>query len=263
MPRQSKPKKQARAAPPAPPPTLPAPPPDAGPPRAAAFWRHVSTLNPWDKNPRINAAAVPRVAASILEFGFPSALTVWDVNDLLVAGHTRLKALLLLLGQDPAFTLPGAPGPGYVPVRSHAFRDENHAHAYAVADNRLSEIAEWDDRLLHDLAHEILDTDGLSLLGVIGFEDDELARVLAEPELKGAQGGGGGGGEQAPPHRPTGTNAPGQDPGTGMRLVQFFLVEGDHAEYLALQTRLAASFGVKEPGDVVLRAMRAATEHVQ
>jgi ParB-like chromosome segregation protein Spo0J len=46
---------------------------------------------PYERNPRRNDAAVEKVAASIREFGWDSAIVV-DGDGVIIAGHTRLKA---------------------------------------------------------------------------------------------------------------------------------------------------------------------------
>ena len=51
----------------------------------------ISELKPYKNNPRINDNAVDYVANSIKEFGFKVPIII-DKNDVIVAGHTRLKA---------------------------------------------------------------------------------------------------------------------------------------------------------------------------
>ena len=118
---------------------------------AAAAWLPVAELRPWAKNPRRNDPAVPRVMVSIQRFGFVAPIVIWRSAGRMVAGHTRLKALQQLLAADPAFTPKGAPGPGMARVVFHEFRDENEADAYALADNRLGELAEWDQPVLDEI----------------------------------------------------------------------------------------------------------------
>ncbi len=112
---------------------------------AAAVWEHHSRLNRWVKNPRKNLASVPRVAESIKRFGFVAPIVVWASANRMVAGDTRVQAMALLMSQDPAFIAKGAPGPGMVRVVFHDFDSEAEADLYALADNRLQELASWDD----------------------------------------------------------------------------------------------------------------------
>ncbi len=83
--------------------------------------------------------------------------------------------------------------------------------AYGIADNRTSELAEWDGEnlsaLLRSLEAEEFDLDA------IGFDDEDLKKLLAELDSGGGEGTGGEGGEgeglynmkiQAPVYEPTG-----------------------------------------------------------
>lgn len=143
---------------------------------AAAVWEPVDALVPWERNPRKNDAAVPRVAESIRRFGFVAPVVVWRERGRLVAGHTRLKAMRRLLASDPAFAPPGAPGAGVVPVRYVSFASEAEADAYALADNRLGEIAEWDEPELKAILAQLDD----ELRAAAGFVDEPEV-----PELEG------------------------------------------------------------------------------
>ena len=138
---------------------------------------HVDELRPWEKNPRKNDPAVPRVAESIKRFGFVSPIVVWQGGNRMVAGHTRLKAMRALLKESPDFVAKGAPAPGMVRVAFHDFADEHEADVYALADNRLGEIAEWDDDAVADITREWSKED----VTVAGFGDDAPALELGDP----------------------------------------------------------------------------------
>jgi hypothetical protein len=53
------------------------------------------------------------------------------------------------------------------------------AIAYAIADNRTSELAEWDDDILAAQLQGLL-TEDEALLDAAGFDEDELAKMLDE-----------------------------------------------------------------------------------
>jgi len=57
------------------------------------------------------------------------------------------------------------------------------AVAYAIADNRTSELAEWDDDVLAAQLQGLL-TDDEALLEAAGFDEDELAALLDEPDFE-------------------------------------------------------------------------------
>ena len=96
-------------------------------------------LIPYENNPRNNAPAVKAVAESIKAFGFKVPIVV-DKSNVIVAGHTRHQAALLL-GLDS------------VPViRADDLTDEQ-VRAFRLADNKTAELADWDiDKLEEELA---------------------------------------------------------------------------------------------------------------
>lgn len=59
--------------------------------RMQIVYRSIKDILPYEKNPRINDEAVPVVKESIKEFGFRIPIVI-DVNDVIVVGHTRVKA---------------------------------------------------------------------------------------------------------------------------------------------------------------------------
>ena len=124
----------------------------------------INKLVPYDKNPRNNEKAVSLVADSISEFGFNQPIVV-DKNNVIVVGHTRWKASKELgLKQVPVLYMPD---------------DVNDAKvkAYRIADNRLNELADWDNDLLID---ELSDLDELSFdLDSIGFDLNHLMSKAA------------------------------------------------------------------------------------
>lgn len=252
---------QKAQAPLPPPPAAPA---DAAPVGIAAQWVHIQHVaaHMWAKNPRENDPAVPGVVASIREFGFPTALVLHPDPEMLVVGHTRTKAMLRLLAEDPAFTLDGAPGPGYVPVRFHRFKSLAHAKAYALADNRLGENATWDSRLLHDAAQEIIDELGMGELAIAGFDDDETATILSGDDIPSGEDTGGDTSGSGPP-APQGPPAPGSTrTETSARVVQLLYPEQDFTEFGTLIAVLMKRYNVTEQAEVVMRALRAANEGV-
>lgn len=115
-------------------------------PDASAVWMHLDDpeLRRWESNPRNNDANAPRVADSIEHFGFVAPIVVWKGR--LVAGDTRIKGMRLLMARRPDFIARGAPGPGYLRVVFHDFANEEEANLYALADNRLNELSEWDSK---------------------------------------------------------------------------------------------------------------------
>jgi ParB-like chromosome segregation protein Spo0J len=124
-------------------------------------------LIPYARNPRTHSdVQVAQIAASIAEFGFNNPILV-DTKDGIIAGHGRLLAARKLqLAEVPVIVL------------DHL--TEAQKRAYILADNQLALNAGWDDTLLAaELAALQQEDFDLSL---IGFEDEELARLLAAQE---------------------------------------------------------------------------------
>ena len=94
----------------------------------------LSDIHPYARNPRKNDEAVRNVAASIREFGFLVPLVI-DRNHEIVAGHTRYKAAKSL-------------GVKEVPCVIADELTEDQIKAFRLADNKVSEAAQWDMDLL-------------------------------------------------------------------------------------------------------------------
>lgn len=115
------------------------------------------------RNPRRNAAAIDKVAASLKEFGWKQPVVV-DAQGVIVVGHTRVLAAKKL-------------GLAEVPVVVASDLTPAQCKAYRLADNRTNEEAEWDNPLLA-LELEDLKLDSFDL-GLMGFDADELAALDA------------------------------------------------------------------------------------
>jgi DNA modification methylase len=131
---------------------------------AAATWEAIDSLTPWDKNPRKNDHAVQTVADSIRRFGFGSPILARAADRVVIGGHTRLKAAQKL-GLDK------------VPVRFLDL-DPAEAAALALADNKLGELAEWDDEAVAEILGE-LEQQGTPIDG-LGWDDDALKALLGD-----------------------------------------------------------------------------------
>jgi len=118
-----------------------------------------STLKPWDRNPRRNDSAARKLALLIIAHGFRDPLVVWKGKKTILAGHTRWKAAKYLGMQN-------------VPCLEQVFATKADAEEYAIADNRASEYAEWDDNLLADI---LLERDDIETAArQTGFEQQEI-----------------------------------------------------------------------------------------
>ncbi len=131
--------------------------------------RPIRELEPSPVNPRLHTKKqVRQIAASIKNFGFNVPVLI-DRDDKVIAGHGRLLACAEL-------------GWTEVPTLCLDHLTAAQAGAFMIADNRLTEIAAWDDRLLAQQLKE------LSLLGldfdvtITGFEVAEIDLRIASLE---------------------------------------------------------------------------------
>jgi len=122
----------------------------------------IGEIRPYERNPRINDQAVAAVAASIREFGFRQPIIV-DQQGIIIVGHVRLKAALLL-------------GLVEVPVHVASELTPDQARAFRIADNQTNNLSEWDqERLFEELvALQQVEFD----LDVLGFTPDDLHELL-------------------------------------------------------------------------------------
>ena len=121
-------------------------------------------LIPYDKNPRFNDEAVPAVVESIKTAGFLVPIVI-DKNNVIAAGHTRLKAAKKLgLKEVPC-------------IRADDLTDQE-IQAFRLADNRTSELATWNTDLLNEELKEITDID----MSALGFAE-ELESIDLDDDL--------------------------------------------------------------------------------
>lgn len=123
----------------------------------------LTSLKPYWRNPRDNAAAVPGVKESIKAFGVMQPLVV-DKKGVIIVGHTRYRAMLELDLKE-------------VPVIRAKHLSEKDAKAYRIADNKTNERAEWNrDALVPELRES-----DLSLMGLF-FDEADLAKLLSDTD---------------------------------------------------------------------------------
>jgi ParB-like chromosome segregation protein Spo0J len=129
----------------------------------AAEYVELHKIHPWDQNPRNNAKAIREVMRSIQRFGFAAPIIARKQDGEIIAGHTRYEAAKRLHLEK-------------VPVR---FLDisKDEAHVLALADNRIGEIAEWNDQALRTIIAN-LDANGVALDTGTGFQPGEIDKIL-------------------------------------------------------------------------------------
>ena len=127
---------------------------------------NIDSLKPWENNPRTHSPdQIKQIRRSIREFGFTNPLLI-DEGGLVIAGHGRVEAAKREgLTELPAIELQGL--------------SEAQKRALVIADNQIATNAGWDENLLR-LELDTLKDDEFDL-SIVGFTDEELKRLLADP----------------------------------------------------------------------------------
>ena len=98
------------------------------------IYKKIDELKEYEGNARRNDFGVAKVAESIKQFGFLNPITI-DKNNIIITGHTRLKAALQL-------------GMEEVPCVVQDL-DEEEAKLARIIDNKSHEYSTWDVDKLH------------------------------------------------------------------------------------------------------------------
>lgn len=128
--------------------------------------RPLASLRPYERNPRKNDQAVPRMVEILQEFGFRVPILAKSDGEI-IDGHLRYKAAMAM-------------GLNEVPVIIADDLSEAQIRAFRIMINRSASWAEWDEGLLVEELRAI----ELSELDIkfTGFDADELARLLPRQE---------------------------------------------------------------------------------
>ena len=130
------------------------------------YRSEVKSIHPYPNNPRKNDQAVDAVAESIRQCEYMQPIIV-DENNVILAGHTRLKALQKLgVKECDCIIVSGL--------------TEEQKKKYRYLDNKTGEAAFWD---IEKLSKEIegLDFGDLDFFNVKGETFDVTAKIEREP----------------------------------------------------------------------------------
>ena len=119
-------------------------------------------IKPYENNPRINEGAVESLAKIIKDLGFRNPILL-NKNHVIIEGHTRWEACKRL-GME---SMPCIIEEDLTPEQEAALR---------IADNKVAEIAEWDEEKLK-VEVKLLQEAGFDL-SLLAFHDDELDALL-------------------------------------------------------------------------------------
>jgi hypothetical protein len=101
----------------------------------------LAQIKPYWRNPRDNEASVPAVMKSIEDYGYNQFIVV-DADHVIIAGHTRYKALMRLGWKKAKVIVADLP--------------PEKAKEYRIIDNKSGERSKWNDGLL---LQELRETD--------------------------------------------------------------------------------------------------------
>lgn len=131
----------------------------------------IEQIKPYENNPRLNDDAVEAVRKSMEQCGYIAPIVV-DENGVVLAGHTRLKALQEMGAKE-------------CEVLEVAGLSDDEKRKYRLLDNKTGELALWDfDKLAEEL--EGLDFENLELDW--GLSDFDYLSELLEDGLNNADG---------------------------------------------------------------------------
>ena len=134
----------------------------------------VEELKPNPKNPNRHPGDQVELLAKVIENqGWRQAVKVSTLSGMIVSGHGRYEAALYL----------GCP----VPVDFQDYASEAEEVADLLADNRIAEMAEMDEKMLAEL-FAVIDEADLSA-EIAGYTDDVVSALVdaveEEPEIEG------------------------------------------------------------------------------
>lgn len=129
----------------------------------------ISAFSAHPSNPRKHSnKQIHQIAESIRSFGFKAPVLV-DANNRLICGHGRVAACKQLEIES-------------IPAIRAADLDDAQIRALMIADNRLTEISDWDESLLAENFKILSELDLDFDLDVMGFDYGDIEKFLAQEE---------------------------------------------------------------------------------
>lgn len=137
----------------------------------------VKDIQLWQANYR--QGDVQMIARSIQRFGYNRSVSLWRDN-VVIAGNHTVKALKYLEDNQadaPKNVIVGKDGDWSIEVTDVSHLDEQEAEAYAIADNRASDIATNDNEQLASLLSQLHESD-MNLFEATGWGEQQYNQLL-------------------------------------------------------------------------------------
>lgn len=133
-------------------------------------WVPITDLVNYGKNARVHPESqIDKLATSIKKIGLHNPIII-DENNIIIAGHARVVALKKL-------------GWEHAPARRAKGLKKSEKQALAIADNKITTLASWDENLLKDEIKDILESDN-TLLDATGFTYDDYLSLIEVEEFE-------------------------------------------------------------------------------
>lgn len=133
----------------------------------------IDSVKLWDKNPRKNDKAVPKLQKILKAHGQVSPIVVNTADGMIYKGNTTWKAMKANKEQK-------------VLALFVKFPSQASATAYGIADNKAGEFSEWDDSILAAIMH----SEDITSLGdekeikmLTGLDDKQYKSLMLSTDL--------------------------------------------------------------------------------
>lgn len=137
----------------------------------AVVYQAIGTITAYSQNARTHSKhQIRQIAASIKEFGFVNPILV-DRENTVIAGHARIEAAKVS-------------GMSHVPTIRVEGLTADQIRALVVAENRLAELAGWNNSILAIELQHLMTVDGAFDVTITGFEIPEIDLILEEVKGK-------------------------------------------------------------------------------
>ncbi|MFJ5121940.1 ParB N-terminal domain-containing protein [Kitasatospora sp. NPDC088548] len=152
------------------------------PPIPAPRWTAYMPLNvltPATRNPKLHEITL--IQASIRDHGFVENVLVDERTGRTIAGHGRREALIEMYAAGepmPAGLILDEDGTWLLPVtRGWSSRTDADAEALIIKLNRITTMADWDNRMLAAILEDLVTTEP-DLYDSLAYSDEEMENLL-------------------------------------------------------------------------------------